>query len=173
MVCLRMICSRVSVFLMILTGITIASTSLASAQIVALGHSAVQDPFVFEKEMWPAVLEGMLRARGSQVHVINAGVAGETTTGTLSRVSGAVPDGTKIVILMDEGSNDGRKCNCDTAANIAAIHNQLKARGIKVIDAMGIYVSVMKQPGMKVVDGKHLSVEGNKKVASILAGMVR
>jgi acyl-CoA thioesterase-1 len=74
---------------------------------------------------------------------------------------------------MDNGYNDGRKCNCDTAANMAAIHNQLKARGVKVIDAMDIYISVLKQPGMAVVDGKHLSVEGNKKVATILAGMVK
>lgn len=60
-----------------------------------------------------------------------------------------------------------------SAANIAAIKNQLRARGIKVIDAMGIYLSVLKQPGMYVTDRWHLSVEGNKKVATILAGMLK
>jgi hypothetical protein len=49
----------------------------------------------------------------------------------------------------------------------------LKARGIKVIDAMGIYSSVIRQPGMAVTDRIHLSVEGNKKVAAMLAGMLK
>ena len=176
MICLRMIGSRARAFLIVLTGITIASTGLASAQIVALGHSAVRDQAVAENEMWPAVLEGMLRARGSNVHVTNAGVWGETTANTLSRVSSAVPDGTRIVILMDNGYNDAHKLAegaANAAANIAAIKKQLGARGIKIIDAMGIYVSVIRQPGMSVADHIHLNAEGCKKVATILAGMVR
>ena len=50
---------------------------------------------------------------------------------------------------------------------------QLKARGIRIIDAMGIYVSVWKQPGMLLSDGVHLNVDGNRKVATMLAGTVR
>lgn len=38
---------------------------------------------------------------------------------------------------------------------------------------MGTYISVLKQPGMASTDGIHLNAEGNKKVAAILAGMVR
>jgi hypothetical protein len=70
--------SNARVFLLTLVSIILASTGFASAQIVAFGHSAVRG-HVAENEMWPAVLESMLRARGSQVHVINAGVNGETT----------------------------------------------------------------------------------------------
>ena len=167
---------RVCVFSIILAGITIGSANFASAQIVALGSSTVDDQRVASNERWPAVLEEMLRAKGSPTHVTNAGVWGETTEGTLSRVSSSVPDGTKTVILMVNGHNDANKLSqgaAGAAANVAAIKNQLKARGIKVIDAMGIYVSVVKQPGMAVTDRIHLSVEGNKKVAAILAGMVR
>jgi acyl-CoA thioesterase-1 len=125
--------------------------------------------------MWPAVLEGLLRARGSQVHVINAGVWGETTGATLARVSSDVPQGTRIVILADNAFNDVRHnlSPIQAAANIAAIKSQLKARGIRIIDAMGIVISILKQPGGAGPDGRHLSVEGNKKVAAILAGMVR
>jgi acyl-CoA thioesterase-1 len=171
----NMSCSKARVFLLVLATIILASTGRVSAQIVALGSSTVQGA-VPANEMWPAVLEGMLRAKGSQVHVTNAGVWGETTDRTLSRVSSAVPDGTKTVILMVNGYNDANKLpqgSANAAANIAAIKNQLKARGIKIIDAMGIYISVLKQPGMAVVDRIHLSVEGNKKVASMLAGIVR
>src|ERR1700759_1777250 len=83
--------------LLALAGIIVVSTGGASAQIVALGHSAVRG-HVAENEMWPAVLESMLRAKGSQVRVINAGVNGETTGKLLARVDGAVPPGTRIVI---------------------------------------------------------------------------
>jgi len=170
-----MSCSRVRAFLLILASILLSSTSFASAQIVALGSSTVRGA-VAENEMWPAVLEGMLRARGSQVHVTNAGVWGETTGATLGRVSSAVPDGTKTVILAVNGFNDANKLAAGSAqapANIAAIKSQLRARGINIIDANGIYVSVLKQPGMALPDHLHLSVEGNKKVATILAGMLK
>jgi acyl-CoA thioesterase I len=162
------------VFPAVLACLVFASIGPASAQIVALGHSAVRGN-VSESEMWPAVLEGMLHARGSQVHITNAGVWGETTDATLARVSSAVPQGTKIVILADNAFNDIRH-NMNPAqatANIAAIKSQLKARGIRVIDAMGTVIAVSRQPGGAGPDGRHLSVEGNRKVAAILAGMVR
>jgi hypothetical protein len=38
---------------------------------------------------------------------------------------------------------------------------------------MGLYVSLLKQPGMTLPDHIHLSVEGNKKLATMLVGMVR
>jgi acyl-CoA thioesterase-1 len=167
--------SKVRVFLLILTSIILAPTSFASAQIVALGSSTVRGA-VPENEMWPAVLEGMLRAKGSQAHVTNAGVWGETTGATLARVSSAVPEGTKIIILAVNGFNDSHKLtegSANSTANIAAIKNQLRARGIKITDAMGIYSSVVRQPGMAVADRIHLSVEGNKKVATTLAGMLK
>jgi len=168
-------CSKVRVFLLILIGAIVAPISFASAQIVALGSSTVHGA-VAESEMWPAVLEGMLRAKGSQVHVANAGVWGETTGATLARVPSAVPAGTKMVILAVNGFNDARKLpegSANSAANIAAIKTELRARGVRIVDAMGIYSSVVRQPGMAVTDRIHLSVEGNKKVATILAGMLK
>jgi acyl-CoA thioesterase-1 len=169
-----MMYSRVSAFFLAFAVAIVASTGFASAQIVALGHSAVRG-HVAENEMWPAVLEAKLRARGSQVHVTNAGVNGETTGATLARVSSAVPNGTKIVILAVNGFNDAHKLvagSAGAAANIAAIKSQLKARGIRVIDAMGLYISVLRQPGMALPDRVHLNAEGCKKVAAALAGML-
>ena len=167
--------SKLRVCSIVLAGIMLASAGSASAQIVALGHSAVRG-HVAENEMWPAVLESLLRARGSKVHVINAGVNGETTAGTLARVDSAVPEGTRIVILADNGFNDAHKLiegSAGAAANIAAIKRKLKARGIRIIDAMGLYGSVLRQPGMALPDHLHLNAEGCRKVATALAGMVR
>ena len=106
-----MFCLRARGFLLVLASLILASTNIASAQIVALGHSAVRG-HVAENEMWPAVLEAKLRARGSQVHVTNAGVNGETTGATLARVSSAVPNGTKIVILAGGGLSDEELAVC-------------------------------------------------------------
>jgi acyl-CoA thioesterase I len=170
-----MMCSKVSVLLLAVAGIILASTGLASTQIVALGHSAVRG-HVAENEMWPAVLEGMLRARGSQVHVINAGVNGETTAEELARVDSAVPDGTRLVILAINGANDARRNIAGAAeapANIAEIKRKIRVRGIRIIDAMALYISVLKQPGMALPDQLHLNAEGCRKLATMLAGMLQ
>jgi acyl-CoA thioesterase-1 len=166
--------SNVRIFALAVAAIVVASLNPASAQIVALGHSAVHGN-VAESEMWPAVLEGLLRAKGSQVHIANAGVWGETTDATLARVPTAVPAGTRLVILCDNPANDVRHNMSSVKAmeNIAAIKSQLKARGIRVVDAWGTYMSVLREPGGAGPDGRHLSVEGNKKVAAALVGVVR
>jgi acyl-CoA thioesterase-1 len=166
--------SSLRVFVPAVAAIVVASVNPASAQIVALGHSAVHGN-VSESEMWPALLEGLLRARGSQVHVTNAGVWGETTDQTLARTPSAVPDGTKLVILCDNPANDVRH-NMNPAQamqNIAAIKSQLKARGIRVVDVWGTYMSVWRQPGSVGPDGRHLSVEGNRKMAAAMVGVAR
>jgi len=167
-------CRNARVFAFVVFSLIFVSINGASAQIVALGHSMVRGN-VSESEMWPAVLEGMLRAKGSRVHVANAGVWGETTDATLARVPSAVPQGTRTVILADNAANDVRHnmSPVQAAANIAAIKSQLKARGIRVVDATGTVMSVLRQPGGRGPDGHHLSVEGNKKVAAMLAGTVR
>lgn len=168
-------CSKLRAFLLVLACVLVASTGQASAQIVAFGHSAARG-HVAENEMWSSVLENMLHARGSQVHVSNAGVNGETTAATLARVDSAIPAGTRIVILTDNGYNDAHKLiggSADAAANIAAIKSKLRARGIRIIDAMALYISVLKQPGMALPDHLHLNAEGNRKLATILAGMVK
>jgi acyl-CoA thioesterase-1 len=108
--------------------------------------------------------------------VINAGVNGETTGEELARVDSAVPDGTRIVILAINGANDARRNiagAADAPANIAAIKRKISARHIRIIDAMGLYISVLKQPGMALPDKVHLNAEGCRKLATILAGMVR
>jgi acyl-CoA thioesterase I len=94
----------------------------------------------------------------------------------LARVDSAVPDGTKIVILTINGFNDAHKLisgSAESAATVAAIKGKIRARGIRIIDAMGVYISVLRQPGMALLDRLHLNVEGNQKVATILAGMLK
>jgi acyl-CoA thioesterase-1 len=75
-----------------------------------------------------------LRARGVEAKVINAGVSFDTTAAMLRRIDAAVPDGTYLVILQP-GGNDRRFFVpiAQRTANIEAIQNRLRGRGIKTI----------------------------------------
>jgi acyl-CoA thioesterase-1 len=162
----------VLIFASALVGAIFAPTGFASAQIVALGASNVEGYGVNSTEAWPAQLESMLRARGSSAHITNAGVFGDTTGQVLARLSRAVPDGTKVVILGIGAFNDVRTGGtADVArANIVAIKRELAGRGIRVVDAFGTMSSVMHQPGMLQADHVHLTAEGHRRVATQLVG---
>jgi acyl-CoA thioesterase-1 len=87
--------------------------------------------------------------------VSNAGISGDTTGGMLARLSSAVPEGTKIVILQIAG-NDAMKgmSLADAAANRAEIRRRLHARGIRTIEADG-YVQSAVRSGHRQPDGIH------------------
>lgn len=144
----------------------------ARAQIVAIGASNTAGQGVGASQAFPAQLEAMLRAKGSNMRVTNAGIPGDTTAGMLSRLGTAVPAGTKIVILQF-GGNDMRKgTGADRPANIAQIESQLKARGIKWVLADG-FVGAALRAGLKQADGIHLTAEGHRQVATALVGSIR
>src|SRR5262249_41008786 len=109
-------------------------------------------------------LEALLRARGLSVHVINAGINGDTTGGMLARLNRAVPNGTSVVILQP-GGNDRRKLE---PGKTAAIQSRLGAMGIKVIMLPnGMLHGLPHQP-----DGQHLTPEGYHMLAADLVGEV-
>jgi acyl-CoA thioesterase I len=112
----------------------------------------------------PAQLEIMLRARGFDVNVINAGVSGDTTGGMMARLEGAVPKGTNVVILQP-GGNDLRR----GAPNYAAeLRSRLSAMGVKIIMLPnGMFGGKPHQP-----DGIHLTPEGYHLLAQQLVGPV-
>jgi acyl-CoA thioesterase-1 len=122
---------------------------------------------VAAKDAYPAQLEALLRAKGYDAHVRNAGVPGDSTAGMLRRMNTAVPKGTQIVILQ-VGANDARQgVGGDTAANTAQMQSQLSARGIKVIllDKLGAFAP----ESTRDPDGQHYNVQGH---AAIAAGLL-
>ena len=165
--------SRRFIFALTLTIAGFGAAYSASAQVVALGASNTEGRGVGSSEAFPAQLERMLSAKGSRTQVTNAGVFGDTTSGMLSRLSSSVPEGTKIVILQF-GGNDFRQGISPAArqANIASIQKQLRARGIKTIQADG-FVKAALRSGLAQSDRIHLSAAGHQKVASQLMGSVR
>lgn len=139
----------------------------ASGTIVALGASNTYGKGVARNQAYPAQLEAILRAKGHTVRVVNAGINGNTTAQMLARLNGAVPAGTRAVILQP-GGNDRRKGRDDTAQNVAEIQSRLAAKGVRV---------VMMENGMfrglpKQADGQHMTPEGYRMLADAIAGQV-
>lgn len=106
----------------------------APLRIVAIGASNTHGWYVGKEGAYPAQLQTLLRAKGIDAHVSNAGVPFNTTSGMLERIDSDVPAGTDIVILQP-GANDRRffKSAAQRAANIAEMERKLKARSIKVV----------------------------------------
>jgi acyl-CoA thioesterase-1 len=153
--------------------VTFAAVTNSNAQIVALGASSTAGYGVGASSAFPAQLEQILRAKGRPMSVVNAGVSGDTTGGMLSRLSSAVPPGTKIVILQIAG-NDAMKgmSAADAQANRAEIRKQLHARGIRTIEADGYVFSALRS-GLRQADGIHMTAEGHRRVAEQIAAQIR
>jgi len=151
-----------------------SGASAAALNIVALGASNTagmgkgnHPGGVPRGQAFPAQLEALLRAKGIDAHVRNAGIAGDTTGGMLRRMDSAVPNGTRIVILQT-GGNDAREgVGGDAAANTAQITSKLAARGIKVIllDRPSAYAPASTRDP----DGEHYNAQGH---AAIAAGLL-
>src|SRR5947207_11780891 len=109
-----------------------AVAQAASLNIVAIGASNTSGWGVGEANAYPARLQALLRVRGYDAHVTNAGVPFQTTVGMLERIDSAVPDGIDLVILQP-GSNDKRFLWAlpTRAANIGAMVKRLTERKIK------------------------------------------
>jgi acyl-CoA thioesterase I len=161
---------RSSIIILLLT---LAAITGANAQIVVLGASSTAGYGVGAAAAFPAQLEAILRARGRPMSVSAAGVSGDTTGGMLARLSGAVPPGTRIVILQIAG-NDAMKgmSPVTAAANRAEIRRQLHARGIRTIEADGYVMSALRS-GLRQADGIHMTAEGHRRVAEQLAASIR
>ena len=135
-----------------------------AATIVALGASNTYGKGVARNQAYPAQLEAILRAKGSKVHVVNAGINGDTTEGMLRRMDRAVPNGTTAVLLQP-GGNDRRKGSPDRTSDI---QSRLSARGIPVI----LVPNSMLHGLPHQADGMHLTPEGYHMLAEAVASQV-
>jgi acyl-CoA thioesterase-1 len=102
--------------------------------IVAVGDSLTAGLGVHEEEAYPAQLEKKLRAAGYDWKVVNAGISGETSSGTLSRINWVMklkPD----IVILETGANDGLR-GIDPAVtrkNIDETIRILKERNVTVV----------------------------------------
>jgi len=140
----------------------------AAIKIVAIGASNTLGWGVAPEQAYPAQLQALLRSKGFDAAVRNAGVSFDTTGGMLARLDGDVPDGTDIVIIQP-GGNDRRflVSNERRAANIDAMVAKLVARNIKAI----VYDPVFEARYYQW-DTIHINVEGHAMIARSLLPQV-
>jgi acyl-CoA thioesterase I len=141
-----------------------AALNAAPLRIVAVGASNTHGWYVGNQGAYPAQLEALLRAKGVDAQVTNAGVPFETTGMMLRRIDKDVPDGTDIVIL-EPGGNDRRFFvpMQQRAANIAEMERRLQARSISVI----VYDEVMPLQ-YRAFDLIHFTYQGHTIIATAL-----
>jgi acyl-CoA thioesterase-1 len=103
-------------------------------EILAFGDSLTAGFGLPPEESFPVRLEARLRAEGIIVHVVNAGVSGDTTAGGLARLDWSLADKPDLVIL-ELGANDtlrGIEPKI-VRANLDAIMTKIQASGAKLL----------------------------------------
>lgn len=111
------------------------SAQAQQVHIVAVGDSNFGAPGVSRSDAYPAQLERLLRAKGLDADVTNAGINGDTTSGVLARLDSSVPNGTDVAIVS-VGINDvviHGNSPANAKANFDEIVRRLRARGIEVV----------------------------------------
>jgi len=102
--------------------------------IVAVGDSLTAGYRVAENQAYPAILQQRLDRDDYNYQVINSGISGETSSGTLARLDWVLtlkPD----IIILETGANDGLR-GIDlqlTRDNLDRIVTRLRAEGIVVV----------------------------------------
>ncbi len=109
-----------------------ALNAQAATRIVAYGDSGVYGKGVARSEAYPAQLERMLKQKGYDVTVTNAGVNGRTTQDAVADV-GSV--GKADIVIVQFGVNDSKHGVAlgTIRQNIETVISKLKARGAAVV----------------------------------------
>ncbi len=110
------------------------SSPLFAGTIVCVGNSLTEGLGIDEDHAYPARLKQRLEKDGYPYRVVNAGISGETSSGTLSRINWILTLNPDIVIL-ETGANDGFR-GLDPKLiqkNITEIVQTLKEKDIIVV----------------------------------------
>ncbi len=147
----------------------VSPAAASTLNIVAIGASNTTGFGVGEANAYPAVLQALLRKKGINANVTNAGVNGDVTSGMLRRIDSAVPQGTDLVILQP-GGNDLRFFGTKAArtANVAAMVARLRARHIRVI----VYDPDPVPADFYQWDHIHFNAAAHAKIAATLAAQI-
>lgn len=115
-----------------------AANDQSPKYILALGDSLTAGYMLEPDQSFPVQLEAFLRADGQNVHVINAGVSGDTTGGGLARLDwalGDIPGGRPNLVIIELGANDAMRGIEPVVIkkNLAAIIEHMQATGARII----------------------------------------
>jgi acyl-CoA thioesterase-1 len=128
-------------------------------EIVALGASNTEGWGLSPSQSYPARLKTLLLAKGIDVNVSNAGIAGDTTGGMLARLDRAVPEGTQLVILQPGLNDEAMGMGAERSANIEKIRSRLAARNIKLLLIENAMLDALPRSELRS-DGIHFTPKG-------------
>lgn len=104
--------------------------------ILFLGDSLTAGYGLSPDQAFPAVAESLLKQKGKNVKVINAGISGETSAGGLARIDWVLKQPVDILFL-ELGANDGLRGLpvSETEKNLQGIIDKVKAKNksVKVV----------------------------------------
>lgn len=157
-------CWRRAVLFAISVLCTSATVNAGPLRIVAIGASNTHGWYVGNQGAYPARLQTLLKAKGIDAQVTNAGVPFDTTAMMLRRIDKDAPNGTNIAILQP-GGNDLRFFGTrqQRTANNAEMARRLRARSIDVI----VYDDDIPLR-YYTIDFIHLTREGHAMIAAAL-----
>ena len=125
---------RLTLLLTLFAVLLAPAAQARTIHIVAFGDSATAGWLVPQTQAYPAQLQALLRKKGYDVSVTNAGANGDTTEGALARFDAVIAPGTDIAIV-EFGTNDLRMGvpRERMRANLTEIVQSLQKRGIAVL----------------------------------------
>ena len=130
-----------------------------AVRLVALGASNTEGWGLSPEHAYPVGLQALLRAKGIDATVANAGIAGDTTGGMLARLDSAAPAGTHVVILQP-GTNDERMgLGAERPANIEKMRARLDARGTRLLVIENSTLNALPRSELRD-DGVHFTPAG-------------
>ena len=103
-------------------------------RVVFLGDSITAGYGVAAAEAFPAVVEALLRERGRDVEVVNAGVSGDTSAGGLERLDWVLRS-EPAVLVVELGANDALRGQplAGIADNLREIVRRAREHGAAVL----------------------------------------
>lgn len=106
----------------------------AAPRVVFLGDSLAAGYGLAEDEAFPARVAKNLAALGTPIHLVNAGVSGDTTAGGLSRLDWVLRQ-KPAILVVELGANDGLRGQPleGIEGNLREIVRRGKAAGAKVL----------------------------------------
>ena len=134
--------------------------------IVAVGDSLTAGLGVDENLAYPSLIEKRLEADGHFLKVVNAGISGETSSGTLSRINWVISSLKPDMVILVTGANDGLrgidskllKQNLDQIiAILKENHIRIILGGMKMLPNLGPgYVKEFERVYPEMADKHHI-----------------
>ena len=115
--------------------ISFATVASSNTTILLMGDSLSAEYGLIRGSGWAKLLENQLQKQGSEWHVFNASISGETSSGGLARLPKLLEQKKPSIVLLELGANDalrGLSIN-ETEKNLRQMIELSKKSGAKVL----------------------------------------